>query len=50
MARQLETFLKPNSVAVIGASNNTKKVGYAVLKNIIDFGFDGEIYPVNLKE
>jgi len=50
MARQLENFLKPNSVAVIGASNNTKKVGYAVLKNIIDFGFEGEILPVNLKE
>jgi len=50
MARQLKTFLKPNSVAVIGASNNAKKVGYAVLKNIIDFGFKGKVYPVNLKE
>jgi len=50
MARDLESFFKPKSVAVIGASNNTKKVGYAVLKNIIDFGFKGEIYPINLKE
>ena len=50
MARDLESFFKPRSVAVIGASNNTKKVGYAVLKNIIDFGFKGAIYPINLKE
>ncbi len=50
MTRQLENFFNPKSVAVIGATNNQKKVGYAVLKNIIEFGFKGKIYPINLRE
>jgi acetyltransferase len=39
----------PSSIAVIGASQNPDKVGYAVLKNIINGGFTGEIYPINPK-
>ncbi len=49
MAR-LDSFFHAKSVAIIGASNNKQKVGYAILKNIIDFGFQGEIFPVNLRE
>ncbi len=46
----LETLFNAKSVAVIGASNNERKVGYAILKNIIDFGFAGAIYPINLTQ
>jgi len=46
----LDTFFNAKSVAVIGASKNKRKVGYAILKNIIDFGFKGAIYPINLNE
>ena len=40
-------LLKPTSVAVVGASANPDKVGYAVLQNIIAGGFEGGIYPIN---
>jgi acetyl coenzyme A synthetase (ADP forming)-like protein len=40
-------LLKPASVAVVGASTNPDKVGYAVLNNIISGGFAGGIFPVN---
>ena len=44
-----DKLLRPSSVAVIGASSNPDKVGYAVLNNIIAGGFTGAIYPVNPK-
>ncbi len=40
-------LLRPTSVAVVGASANPDKVGYAVLQNIIAGGFEGPIYPIN---
>ena len=34
---------------MIGASSHREKVGYAVLANITNSGFGGEIFPVNLR-
>lgn len=45
--KNLFSFLNPKSVAVIGASRDPQKIGFIVLKNIMDFGFKGAIYPVN---
>ena len=45
----LNKMFKPESVAVIGASNTPGKVGYIIVDNLINDGFDGEIYPVNPK-
>jgi acetyltransferase len=42
-------FLKPASVAVVGASTNPEKMGNFVLANIINGGFTGEITPINPK-
>lgn len=42
----LDYFFNPKSVAVIGASSNTNKGGYHIIKNIAA-GFKGRIYPVN---
>lgn len=42
-----EKLLKPDSVAVIGASADPNKVGYAVLKNVLDGRFKGTVYPIN---
>lgn len=39
--------LDPKSVAVIGASDDPKKLGYAVLNNLISQGYKGAIYPIN---
>lgn len=45
-----DTLLKPKSVAIIGASSKPSKVGYAILSNIINDGFEGEVYAVNPNE
>ncbi|RLI50136.1 acetyl CoA synthetase, partial [Candidatus Bathyarchaeota archaeon] len=45
----LEAFFEPKSIAVIGASRKTGKVGYEVLKNILESGFKGKVFPVNPK-
>ncbi len=42
-----DTIFKPNSVALIGASKVSGKVGYSLLKNIKEGGYAGKIYPVN---
>lgn len=46
-ARSLERVLTARSVAVIGATNDKAKLGYSVMRNVLDFGLDGPIYPVN---
>jgi acetyl coenzyme A synthetase (ADP forming)-like protein len=45
----LEKMFYPESVAVIGASADPRKLGHTVLKNIVDGGFKGRIYPINPK-
>src|SRR3989304_7015138 len=47
--RDLKPLLEPQSVAVIGASSSPEKSGYTLLKNIVDGGFKGPIYPINPK-
>ena len=47
--QNLNKFLNPGSIAVIGASNNKNKVGYWILENIINSGFPGNVYPINPK-
>ena len=47
--RALEQIFTPNSIAVIGASDRKGSLGGAVLRNIINAGFEGEIYPVNAR-
>ena len=47
--RNLEKIFRPQSVAVVGASDQPGKVGYTLLKNLVDAGFPGPIYPVNAK-
>ena len=46
----LDFLFYPKSVAVIGASNKEGKIGNAIMKNLINFGFKGKVYPVNVKE
>ncbi len=46
-ADDLDAVLDPSSVAVIGASANPDKIGHKILRNIVDAGFRGPIYPVN---
>lgn len=43
----MNSLLNPKSIAVVGASREEKKLGYVLLKNVIEAGFAGEIFPVN---
>jgi acetyl coenzyme A synthetase (ADP forming)-like protein len=45
----VKNFFNPKSIAVIGASEKKNKLGYALLKNLIDFKYGGKIYPINPK-
>lgn len=45
----LDTLFRPKSVAVIGASTKTLHIGNRIIKNLLDFGFQGAIYPINPK-
>ncbi|MBT5503322.1 acetate--CoA ligase family protein [Candidatus Falkowbacteria bacterium] len=45
----LNSFFSPKSIAIIGASGEKQKLGYTILKNVIDYKFKGKIYPINLK-
>ena len=45
----IEALFKPRSVAVIGASGKPGKIGYAIMKNLIEYGYEGKIYAVNIR-
>ncbi len=45
----LRSFFNAESIAVIGASRTPGKVGYDVVSNLLEGGFEGPIYPVNPK-
>ncbi len=44
----MELFLEPRSIAVVGASSDSRKLGYHVLTNLKK-AFAGTVYPVNPK-
>ncbi|WP_083590728.1 acetate--CoA ligase family protein [Aurantimonas sp. 22II-16-19i] len=45
----MNRIMRPKAVAVIGASAEAGKIGNSVMKNLIDGGYRGEIYPVHPK-
>ena len=45
--QELESLFQPQSIAVVGASANQRVRGHGFVKDLIDFGFPGPIYPVN---
>lgn len=40
-------LFNPSSVAVVGASRDSSKIGHVILRNFIEGGFRGGIYPIN---
>jgi len=46
----LEKFFYPESVAVVGASNNKMKPNYYLVANLVNLNYPGKIYPVNPNE
>jgi acyl-CoA synthetase (NDP forming) len=45
----LARMLKARSVAIVGASDDPRKLGYATLATLVSGGYDGKVYPVNPK-
>ncbi|MGD0993511.1 MAG: acetate--CoA ligase family protein [Gemmatimonadales bacterium] len=44
-----DAILRPKSIAVIGASRTPNTIGWQILDNLLRFGFNGPLYPVNPK-
>lgn len=42
-----EKFFNPESVAIIGASHTTGKIGYEILRNFVEGNYKGRVYPIN---
>jgi acetyl coenzyme A synthetase (ADP forming)-like protein len=45
----LSSLFKAKSLAIVGASTKPKKLGHIVLRNILESGYEGNIYPINPK-
>ena len=44
---ELSKMFCPRSIAIIGASKSPKKIGYELVNNLLEGGFEGRLYPVN---
>lgn len=49
MTESLAPFFSPTGVAIIGASQDPRKLSHGILKNMLRYGFQGGIFPVNPK-
>jgi acetyl coenzyme A synthetase (ADP forming)-like protein len=47
IVEQMNRIMRPNAVAVIGASAENGKIGNSVMKNLINGGYQGAIYPIH---
>jgi acetyl coenzyme A synthetase (ADP forming)-like protein len=47
IVRAMNRIMRPDAVAVIGASSEEGKIGNSVMKNLINGGYQGKIYPIN---
>ena len=47
MDEVLTGLLRPKSIAVVGASATPGKIGHTVIKNLVESGYEGGIYPIN---
>jgi acetyl coenzyme A synthetase (ADP forming)-like protein len=45
----MNRIMKPDALAVIGASAEAGKIGNSVMKNLINGGYKGNIYPIHPK-
>lgn len=43
------TIFSPKSIAIVGASQDPEKIASVLLKNLIEGGYNGKIYPINPK-
>ena len=49
MSENLDAIFKPRSIAVVGTSRKDGTIGREILHNLVAYGFNGPVYPVNPK-
>jgi acetyltransferase len=47
--KSLDSIFRPKSIAVIGASRERGTIGREILHNLVEYGFQGTLFPVNPK-
>lgn len=45
----LDNFFWPESVAIVGATDNPMKINFRLVQNLVHLNFAGKIYPVNIR-
>jgi acetate---CoA ligase (ADP-forming) len=48
-ADEMRSLFQPRTIAVFGASTNPAKVGYRVVENLLEGGYQGTLYPISPK-
>src|SRR5262249_31741577 len=46
-AASTERLLAPHSIAVVGASRRPGTIGHELFRNLLEYDFQGPVYPVN---
>jgi len=46
----LDKIFNPRNIAVIGASDEEGSVGCTLMKNLTELGYEGKVYPVNIRK
>jgi acyl-CoA synthetase (NDP forming) len=49
MREKIQELFSPDSIAVVGASNSFDKLGYHVMKSLVQGQYQGRVFPVNPK-
>jgi len=44
---ELDYIFRPRSIAVIGASHKRGKIGREIIRNLLEYGFNGQVFPIN---
>ena len=46
----LDKIFKPKNVAIVGASDEEGSVGYALVQNLTQHGYKGQVFLVNIRK
>ena len=49
MTENLDSIFKPRSIAIVGTSRKEGTIGRQILHNLVSYGFNGPVFPVNPK-
>lgn len=47
MSENLDSIFRPRSIAIVGTSRKEGTIGRQILHNLVTYGFNGPVYPVN---